>query len=233
MPGTQVDEIASGIYRISSVVPTPGGDFSFNQFLVKDDEPLLYHTGPRRMWPATKSGIERVLPVKTLRHIAFCHVEADECGALNSILEEAPEATPVCSTVAAMVSVEDLADRAPRPLADGEVLETGQHRLRWLDMPHLPHGWESGYLFDELTRTLFAGDLFTQGGSLPALVETDILEPSEDFRLQMDYFSHGARAHTQLLALASLEPRTLACMHGSSYRGDGSKLLHELAERWA
>lgn len=230
--GTNVHEIADGIYRISTPVAIGGaGTFSFNQYLVDDDAPLLFHTGPRRMFPLVREAVARVLPVERLRHIAFSHVEADECGALNEWLAAAPDAAPLCGSVAAMVSIADLADRAPRPLADGEALALGRHTVRWLDAPHLPHAWECGFLTEDATATLFCGDLFTQGGdALPPLTESDILGPSEAFRRQMDYFSHTRHARTLLERLAATRPATLACMHGSAWRGDGAALLRALAD---
>jgi flavorubredoxin len=230
--GTNVHEVADGIYRISTPVEIPGGAFTFNQYLIDDDEPLLFHTGPRRLFPLVREAVESVLPVATLKHVAFSHVEADECGSLNEWLAAAPEARPVCGQVAAMVSVEDLADRPPQALADSEALAIGRHTLQWLDAPHLPHGWECGFMFERETRTLLCGDLFTQGGDgSPAVTEADILEPSEAFRQQMDYFSHGKNTAELLERLARTEPTTLACMHGSAWVGDGGALLRALADR--
>jgi flavorubredoxin len=231
--GTNVQEIAAGIYRINTPVTLPGGGgFSFNQYLIADDEPLLFHTGLRRQFPLVREAVASILPPERLRHIAFSHVEADECGALNDWLAAAPRAVPVCGTVAAMVSIEDLADRPPTALADQATLDLGQHRLRWLDAPHLPHAWECGFLLDETTGTLLCGDLFTQpGADLPALTETDILGPSEAFRRQMDYFSHTTNARMLLERLATARPTTLACMHGSAWQGDGAALLRTLADR--
>jgi len=229
--GTTVDEIADGIYRISTPVTLPGGGFSFNQYLIADDAPLLFHTGPRKMFPLVHAAVATLLPPHTLRHLAFSHVEADECGSLNEWLAAAPEAAPLCGTVAAMVSIGDLADRPPRALADGESLVLGRHEVRWLDAPHLPHAWECGFLVEERSRTLLCGDLFTQGGAdNPALTEADILGPSEAFRREMDYFSHTKHARALLEKLASTEPQTLACMHGSAWRGDGAGLLRALAD---
>ncbi len=227
---TQVDEIAEGIYRIATPVALPGGGgFSFNQYLIVDDEPLLFHTGPRRMFPLVHEAVARVLPPARLRHVSFSHVESDECGSLNDWLAAAPEAAPLCGRVAALVSIDDLADRAPRALADGESVSLGTHAVRWIDAPHLPHGWECGFLFEERTRTLLCGDLFTQGGEThPALTESDILAPSEAFRREMDYFSHTPEAPALLDKLAAHDPRTLACMHGSAWQGDGAKLLGAL-----
>jgi flavorubredoxin len=229
--GTHVSEVADGIYRISTPVAMEGGGFSFNQFLVVDERPLLFHTGPRGMFPLVREAVAHVMPVERLRYLGLSHVEADECGSLNDWLAAAPEAVPVCGQVAALVSVNDLADRPARALADGEALELGSHTVRWLDTPHLPHGWECGYLMEDRTRTLLCGDLFTQGGAdLPALTESDILGPSEGFRKVMDYYSHTSRARPLIEKLAALEPTTLACMHGSSWRGDGATLLRALGD---
>ena len=230
--GTSVDEVAKGIYRINTPVTIPGGTgFSFNQYLIADDEPLLFHTGPRRMFPLVLEAVGTILPPQRLRYVSFSHVESDECGSLNEWLAAAPHAVPVCGTVAAIVSIQDLADRPPRALADGERLSLGVHTVRWLDAPHLPHAWECGFLVEEHTSTLLCGDLFTQGGTdLPAVTERDILGPSEAFRRQMDYFSHSDHARAQLEKLASTKPTTLACMHGSAWRGDGAKLLRELGD---
>lgn len=229
--GTNVHEVAEGIYRISTPVAIPGGDFSFNQYLIVDDEPLLFHTGPRKMFPLVHEAVASVLPPQRLRHISFSHVEADECGSLNEWLAVAPQSAPLCGTVAAMVSVNDLADRPTRVLADGEAISLGKFTVRWFDTPHLPHAWECGYLMEERTRTLLCGDLFTQGGAdNPPMTESDILEPSETFRHQMDYFSHTKNAGDLLEKLASTSPATLACMHGSAWRGDGAKLLRALAD---
>ncbi|MGE5154436.1 MAG: MBL fold metallo-hydrolase [Bdellovibrio bacteriovorus] len=229
--GSNVHEVADGIYRISTPVAIPGGGFSFNQYLIVDDEPLLFHTGPRRMFPLVLEAVASVLPPQRLRHIAFSHVEADECGSLNEWLAAAPQSAPLCGSIAALVSIEDLADRPPRALADGELVSLGQHSVRWLDAPHLPHAWECGFLMEERTGTLLCGDLFTQGGAdNPAITEADILGPSEAFRLQMDYFSHTKHARPMLERLAATAPTTLACMHGSAWHGDGASLLRALAD---
>jgi flavorubredoxin len=228
--GTNVHEIADGLYRINTPVTIPGNAFSFNQYLLAGDEPLLFHTGLRRMFPLVREAVASVLPVEGLRYIAFSHVEADECGSLNEWLAAAPQAVPVCGRVAAMVSIADLADRPPRALADGEVLELGRHSVRWFDTPHLPHAWECGFMMEERTSTLLCGDLFTQPGSnRPPLTEADILGPSEAFRQKMDYFSHTKNARAMLERLAA-NPATLACMHGSAWRGDGAALLRALSD---
>jgi flavorubredoxin len=228
--GTNVHEIAPGIFRINTPVPMDGGGFSFNQYLIVDDQPLLFHTGLRNMFPLVREAVATVIPVERLRYVSFSHVEADECGSLNQWLAAAPQAVPLCSAVAALVSVNDLADRPARVLKDGETLKLGEHTLRWFDTPHLPHGWESGLLMEERTRTLFCGDLFTQGGTgNPPLTESDILGPSEAFRRPMDYFSHAPDTQARVEKLAQSQPTTLACMHGSAWKGDGAALLRELA----
>jgi len=229
--GTNVHEIADGIYRINTPVPLPGGlGFNFNQYLIADDEPMLFHTGLRGLFPLVSEAVNAVLPVERLRYVAFSHFESDECGALNAFLAAAPNAVPVCSQVAALVSVNDYADRAPRPLADGEELPLGRHRIRWFDTPHTPHAWECGLMMDTVTRTFFCGDLFTQGGpgTVP-LTESDILEPSEKFRAPMDYFAHAPQTAAIIERLAREAPTTLAVMHGSAWRGDGAQLLRELS----
>ena len=229
--GTHVHEVADGIYRISTPMSLPGGGFSFNQYLILDDEPLLFHTGPRKMFPLVHEAVASILSPSRLRHIAFSHVEADECGSLNEWLAAAPQSAPLCGNIAALVSIADLADRPPHALADGELLSMGRHAVRWVDTPHLPHAWECGFLIDEQTRTLLCGDLFTQGGAdNPPLTESDILGPSEAFRQQMDYFSHTRNARPMLERLAATNPTTLACMHGSAWRGDGATLLRALAD---
>jgi flavorubredoxin len=230
--GTNVQEIADEIYRINTPVEIAGaGGFSFNQYLIVDDEPLLFHTGPRKMFALVREAVASVAPVERLRHIGFSHLEADECGSLNEWLRAAPQSAPLCGSVAAMVSIDDIADRKARALADGDPLSLGKHLVRWVDTPHLPHAWECGYLIEERTGTLLCGDLFTQGGiGHTAVTESDILGPSEAFRRSMDYFSHTKNARMLLEKLASTHPKTLACMHGSAWRGDGATLLRALAD---
>jgi len=229
-PDTRIDEIGDSIYRISTAVDAVPGGFSFNQYLIADDAPLLFHTGPRRLFAATSAAIATVIPVAKLRYLAFSHHEADEDGALNEFLAAAPDAVPVCSAVGAMTSIGDLADRAPLALADGGTVSLGRRSVRWLDTPHLPHGWDCGYLIEPASRTLFCGDLFTQPGSdTPPLTTNDILGPSEAMRGGLDYFSHGRNTTALLEKLAQEQPRTLACMHGSAWSGDGAALLRTLA----
>ncbi|WBY01417.1 MBL fold metallo-hydrolase [Ramlibacter tataouinensis] len=229
---TNIHEIADGIYRINTPVDFPDGNgFCFNQYLVLDDEPLLFHTGPRKMFPLVREAMAAVMPVERLRYAALSHFEADECGALDLWLAAAPDAVPVCSRIAAMVSVSDMVDRAPRALADREPLSLGRHTLQWLDTPHVPHGWDCGLMMDATTGTFFCGDLFTQPGhGDEPLTEGDILGPSEAFRQPMDYFAHAPQTGATLARLAELKPTTLACMHGSAWRGDGGVLLRQLAE---
>ena len=233
---TRIDEIADGIYRISTPVPPsliPGG-FSFNQYLVVDDAPLLHHTGLSRMFPAVRDAIASVMPVESLRYISFSHYEADECGSLNEFLQLAPQAEPLCSRIAKMVSVDDIALRPARALGDGEELSLGAHTVRWIDTPHLPHAWECGHLFETTTKTLFCGDLFTQGGHQhEPLTSDDILEPSEAMRGGLDYFSQTRQVTELTEKLAATSPRILACMHGSAWQGDGAALLRQLAKRLA
>lgn len=229
--GTNVQEIADNIFRINTPVNIAGG-FSFNQYLIVDDAPLLFHTGPHKLFPLVQEAVESVIAVNTLRYIGFSHYEADECGSLNEWLAAAPQAVPVCSKVAAMVSVNDVALREAHALADGESIALGRHRVKWLDTPHLPHGWETGYLMEDSTKTLLCGDLFTQPGlGETALTEDDILEPSEGFRQAMDYFSHSRHAPALIERLAAESPTTLACMHGSAWKGNGTQLLRSLGER--
>lgn len=227
--GTRVDEIAKQVYRISTPVSEIPGGFSFNQYLVVDDHPLLFHTGPRRMHSLVQEAISSVMDVKDLRFIGFSHFESDECGSLNEFLALAPNAVPLCGRVNAMING-DFFDKPAHVLADGETLSIGSHSVRWFDTPHLPHAWECGYLMEEETHTLLCGDLFTQGGAdLPPLTSSDILEPSEAFRAQMDYYSHMKDVHSLMAGLVATNPTTLACMHGSAWEGDGGRLLAELA----
>ncbi|MGO4330092.1 MBL fold metallo-hydrolase [Cupriavidus sp. 2TAF22] len=232
LSGTNVHEVSDGIYRINTPVIIEGGPggFSFNQYLVLDDEPLLFHTGPRKLFELVREAVASVMPPERLRHVSFSHFEADECGSLNQWLAIAPQAHPLCGTVAAMVSIDDLADRKAAALEDGQARCIGKHTVRWLATPHLPHGWDCGVLMEEQTGTLLCSDLFTQPGARhPALTEGDILGPSEAFRHAMDYYAHAPDTGAMLERLASLAPRTLACMHGSAWRGDCAGLLRELA----
>ena len=230
--GTRVDEIADRIYRISTPSTVVPGGFTFNQFLIDDESPLLFHTGLRGLFPSVREAVAQVLgDVARLRFVSFSHVEADESGALNSWLAVAPRAEVVCSMTAAMVSMNDLADRPPRPLADGEELPLGSRSVRWVDTPHLPHGWESGLMFETATRTLMCGDLFTAGGSeVPPLSSSDVLGPALAMHAAVPYLVQGPHVRPLLEKLSRLEPRVLALMHGSSHQGDGGRALRALAD---
>jgi len=225
-----VAEIADGIFRLSTFVPdvTPQG-FTFNQFLIRAEEPLLFHCGHRQMFPLIAAAAARVLPVERLRWIAFGHLEADECGAMNQWLAAAPRAEVAHGALGVDVSLRDLADRPPRSLADGEVLDLGGRRVRHLDTPHVPHGWDARLLFEETTGTLFCGDLFTHTGNGPALTAGDIVEPA---RMAEEVFHAScltAATGPAIRRLADLAPRTLALMHGSSFNGDAPQALRDLA----
>lgn len=228
---TTVHEIADGIYRLSTFVPdaSPTG-LTFNQFLIDDDEPLLFHCGPRAMFPLVSAAVARVLAVARLRWITFGHVEADECGSMNDWLAAAPAAQVAHGVLGCEVSLNDLADRPPRPLADGEVLPIGRHRLRQISTPHVPHAWEAQLLFEETTATLFCGDLFTQlGHGAPLVHDADLLTPAMEAESLF-----GATALTPATAptigsLAGFAPRTLALMHGPSATGDCAAALSDLA----
>jgi flavorubredoxin len=228
-----IDEIADGIYRVHTPVPptaAPGG-FSYNQYLIVDEEPLLFHTGSRLLFPEVGEAIERVLPVARLRYISFCHWEQDECGSLDQFLTLAPQAALVCSRISALINRDGMS-REPRVMADGHALSLGRKRVRWFETPHLPHGWESGLWSEESTKTLLCGDLFTQPGTADEpLVESDILGPSEELRAEIDYFAHSRDQHAQIERLARTAPRVLACMHGHAWRGNGAELLRELSRR--
>lgn len=225
---TRVTEVAEGIYQLTTYVPE--ADFSFNQILVAGGEPLLFHTGPRQMFPLVSEAVSRVLPAESLRWITFGHVEADECGSMNEWLRLAPQATVAQSTIGCMVSLSDLADRPPRALLSGEVLDIGGHRMRWIDTPHVPHGWEAGVLYDETTRTLLCGDLFTRLGSFPALTTDDIVGPASAAEDMFSSYSLAPTSGAIVRRLADLEIDTLALMHGPAFTGDCSAGLRDLAD---
>jgi flavorubredoxin len=230
-PQASIHRVAPDTYRISVPVPHeefPGG-FSYNQYLVVDARPLLFHTGPRKLFAQVSAQIAKVMPLEKLHYIAFSHIEADECGALRDFLAVAPHAQPVCDRVATMISVTDFVEKEPIAMNDGDLLDLGHHQLVWQSTPHLPHGWECGFFFDRTTGTLFCGDLFTQPGTgEEPLTSSDILGPSEEFRQVADYFSHSTNAGAMIEKLASLQPRLLACMHGSAWQGDGATMLRRL-----
>jgi flavorubredoxin len=230
---TRINEIADGIFRLSTFVPevaAPAG-FTFNQFLVLGDEPLLFHTGPRRMFPVVREAVGRLMPVDRLRWITFGHVEADECGAMNEWLAAAPLAQVAHGMTGCMVQLNDLADRAPRGLANGETIALGSGKtIRYLETPHTPHGWDAGVIYEESTGTLMCGDLFTQVGDDQALTERDIVGPAIAGEDMFQYSSLNPAMGTTIRALARLAPRTLALMHGPSFSGDGSAALRALAD---
>jgi len=230
---TRTDEIADGIFRFSTLVPdaAPGG-FPFNQYLVVADEPLLFHAGPRAMFPLVSEAVGRVIPVESLRWITFGHVESDECGSMNEWLAAAPNATVAHGLVGCLVSLNDLADREPRPLVDGEVIDLGGKRVRNIDTPHVPHCWEAGLLYEEATGTLFCGDLFTQTGEPPALTDDDLIGPAIAAEELFQASSLGPTTATVMRGLAELAPERLALMHGPVYTGDGAAALRDLASAY-
>jgi flavorubredoxin len=240
---TTVDEIAAGIFRLSTWIPgiTEHG-FTFNQFLLTSpdsagrggsgDEPMLFHCGQRQLYPMVSEAIARVLPLEKLRWISFGHLEADECGAMNLLLAAAPHAEVIHSPLAIMLSLADMCDRQPVPAPD-EPLDIGGHRMRFIATPHVPHNWEAALWFDETTSTLLAGDLLTHVGKCPALTESDCVAPA----LEAEGLFHATGLTTNLVPtlqqLAELNPDTLALMHGASYAGDGAGQLRTLADGYA
>ena len=231
---TTLDEIADGIYRISTMVPevAPPAGFTFNQFLIRAEEPLLFHTGPRGMFPLVAEAVARVVPVESVRWITFGHLEADESGSMNLWLSAAPHAEVAHGALGCDVSLNDLCDRPPRPLADGEVIDLGGKRVRHLDTPHVPHGWEARVLFEETTGTLLCGDLFSQLGGGSALTTDDIVEPALAAEAMFHQSSLAPSTGATIRRLGDLAPTTLATMHGTSFRGDGKKALYDLADAY-
>ena len=229
---TRVDEVAAGIYRISTRLDVIPGGFTFNSYLVEDEEPLLFHTGYRKLFPITAAAVRAVMPVEKLRWIGGSHFESDEFGAMNEFLQAAPGATPFGSEIGMLTSLNDFASREARGFGDGEEFSLGSRRMQWIYTPHVPHGWDCGVLFDGSTGTLLCGDLFTQAGAdMAPVTESEILTASEAMRGMMDYYAHATSTRAILERLAALRPSLLACQHGSAYRGDGSALLRELAGR--
>ena len=226
----QIDEIAPDLFRISAFAPQ--FNLQFNHFLVRDDEPLLFHTGMRRMFPEVRDAVARLIDVASLRWISWSHFEVDECGALNDWLALAPNAQAACSEVGAMVNLQDFADRPARGLAPGDVLETGHRRYRYVPTPHLPHGWDAGMLFEETGRILLCSDLFHQIGQLEPVTGEDVvgrwdaaIAAMQAHPVLMDYVPFTPKTRSRLETLAALEPRLLATMHGSSFAGDGGAAL--------
>lgn len=229
-----VCEIAPDLFRLSIYVPDL--DMQFNHFLVRDDEPLLFHAGLKGMFPLLQEAAAQVIDPRTLRHVAWSHFESDECGALNDWLRIAPHAQPVCTLVGKLVNADDFALRPPLGMTSADRLSTGKYTFRFCQSPHIPHGWDAGVLFEETTRTLFCSDLFHHFGNVPALTSSELIGPTRDAirKLQqgplkgyMPYTRHTAGV---LRELADLQPGTLAVMHGSSYRGPCGGLLADLAD---
>lgn len=226
-----ITEIAPDIYRLSIFVPEI--DLQFNQFLVADDEPLLFHTGLKAMFPIVREMVAKIINPANLRWVGFSHFESDECGSLNEWLAVAPNAQAVCSQVGAVVNVNDFAVRPARGLADGEIFTTGKHRFRFLQTPHLPHGWDAGALFEETERTLFCSDLFLQNGDVEAFTESGIIENVRQSMIEglkspfADTTPYTQQTETNLQKLASLEAKTFAPQHGSSFAGDGAELVRD------
>lgn len=228
MPETRITEVADGVHQLTTFVGAPVG---FNQYLVAAEEPLLFHTGMRQMFPLVSAAVSRVLPAESVRWIGFGHHEADESGSMNEWLAIAPNATVVQGEIGCMVSLDDLADRAPRPLANGESFDAGGHVFRWIDTPHVPHGWDAGVLYDETTRTLFCGDLFTRYGEYEAMTSDDVVGPA----VEAEDFAPGSlslfpTSGATIRALAELDVATLALMHGPAFTGDCRSALLDLAD---
>ena len=228
-----VTEIAPDVYRISTFIPEI--DLQFNQFLIKDDEPLLFHTGMNSLFPLVHEAVATIIDPKKLRWISFSHFEADECGSLNQWLQIAPEAQAVCSMVGALVSVNDFALRPAKAMDDGDQLNTGQYRYRFVRTPHVPHCWEAGMLFEETKGTLFCTDLFHQGGDMEPLTESDVIDRARRTLIDYqagpfaNYMPYTKHTDGIMQNLAALNPQTLAPMHGSAYAGDGARAIRELA----
>ncbi len=229
---TRVTEIAAGVYRLSTWTPdvAPPAGFTFNQFLIDAEEPMLFHCGHRQMFPLISAALSSVMPLERLRWISFGHVEADECGAMNLWLAAAPHAQILHGQLGCGISIGDLADRPPRGLADNETLDIGGKRMRWLGTPHVPHGWEAGVFYEETAETLFCGDLFTHVGDTAALTSEDILGPAIAAETSFQAMTMAPGTAATLQRLAALKPRSLALMHGASFEGDGAIPLQGLAE---
>jgi flavorubredoxin len=229
-----VTEIAPDVFRISLFIPE--ANLQFNQFLVRDDEPLLFHTGMRTIFPVVREAVASLIDPATLRHISFSHFEADECGSLNEWLAIAPNAQAVCSFVGAEVSVNDFASRPARGVMDGETFSTGKYSFKFLHTPHLPHCWEAGLLFEETKRTLFSSDLFHQLGDVDAITGESVIDRVRQAFVEYaaspfaGYMPYTRQTETNLQRLVDLRPATIAAMHGSSYSGDGAQAIHELGE---
>jgi flavorubredoxin len=233
MPTATINEIAPDLFRLSVYVPD--FDMQFNHFLVRDDEPLLFHAGLKAMFPALCEAVTKLIDPRTLRHIAWSHFESDECGALNDWLQLAPQAQPVCTLVGKLVSVDDFSIRPALGMTAEDVLSTGKYRYRFYRSPHIPHGWDAGVLFEETRKTLFCSDLFHQFGNVEPVTTSDLIEPTRKAMRQMQqgplagYMPYTRQTEGVLHSLADLKPETLAVMHGSSYIGQSDRLLTDLA----
>lgn len=224
---TRIAEVGPDTFQICTYMPEM--DFSMNQYLVAGAEPLLFHTGTRSIFPAVRDALADVMDPSTLRWISFGHVEADECGAMNEWLALAPSATVAFGQLGCMLSVGDLAVREPRPLADGEVLDIGGHQLRWIDTPHVPHGWDAGLLLDETTHTLFCGDLLAVYGDWPPTTNDDVVGPAIAAEDGMPSMALHPDTAATIRRLASFAPTSLALMHGPVFTGDCAAALAALA----
>jgi flavorubredoxin len=230
---TTIDEIAERIYRMSTFVPQIGPTgFTFNQFLIDADEPTLFHTGPRGMYPSVSTAIASVMPLDSLRWITFGHLESDECGAMNLFLAAAPNARVAHTTVGCMVSIDDLADRPPVPLGPDESVDLGGRRIRSIDTPHVPHGWDAHVLYEETTGTLFCGDLLTQVGNGPAVTGGDIIGAAIEAEDMFGASCLTPQTAPTIRLLAALNPTGLAIMHGSSYDGEAAEALLAIADEY-
>ena len=230
----KIDEIGDRIFRLSVFVPdiAPPAGFTFNHFLIAGDEPLLFHCGLRKMFPQVSAAVAKIMPIERLRWLSFGHFESDECGSMNEWLAAAPHAQVAHGMTGCMVSINDMAARTPRVLADGEVIDLGGKQLRYIDTPHVPHGWDAGVLFEETSGTLLCGDLFTHTGNGPALTESDIVGPSIAAEDLFQYTSLCPSTAPAIRKLADLAPRKLAIMHGSSFVGHAAPLLRNLADEY-
>jgi flavorubredoxin len=231
----RIDEIAPDLFRISIYLPQI--DLQFNHFLVRDEEPLLFHTGMRRMFPDVRDAVARILDPASIRWISWSHFEVDECGALNDWLAIAPSAQAACSQVGVLVNLQDFAARPPRGLSRDEVIDTGRHRFRFIPTPHLPHGWDAGVLFEENSRLLLCSDLFHQVGDREAVTSDDVVgrweravQLYQAHPVLMDYMPFTPATRARLEDLATLQPKVLAAMHGSSFVGDGAAALRAGAD---
>jgi flavorubredoxin len=231
---TKIDEIAPDLFRLSIFVPEL--DMQFNHFLVRDDEPLLFHAGLKAMFPALRDAVATLIDPTTLRHVAWSHFESDECGALNEWLQLAPQSQPVCTLVGKIVNVDDFAIRPAFGMTADDVLSTGKYRYRFYRSPHIPHGWDAGVLFEETRSTLFCSDLFHHFGDVAPVTSSDLIEPTQSAMKKMQsgplagYLPYTRQTESVLKSLANLKPETLAVMHGSTYIGQGDKLLIDLAD---